>query len=57
MDIIIGKHSFNAQILKSISKEKALKSFKGIDSGTIERAWIEANPKIKKRNARSKTKK
>ena len=57
MDIIIGKHSFNAQILKSISKEKALKSFTNIDVGTIERAWIEANPRGYKRRSKIKSKK
>lgn len=31
MDIVIGRHSFNAYTLKTISKEKALKSFKSID--------------------------
>ena len=57
MDIIIGKHSFNAQTLKSISKEKAVSSFKNIDKGIIERAWIEANPKTNKRRPRNKAKK
>jgi len=56
MDIIIGKYSFNAQTLKSISKAKAVSSFKNIDKGIIERAWIEANPVIKKRKPRKKTK-
>ena len=49
MDIIIGKYSFNADTLKSISKEKAVKSFKSIDSKIVERAWGEANPRSKKR--------
>lgn len=56
MDIVIGKHSFNAQTLKSISKEKAVKSFKTIDKGIIERAWMKANPKRTKRKSPKKTK-
>lgn len=49
MDIKIGKYSFNVATLKSISKEKAVSSFKSIDSKIVERAWSEANPKAKKR--------
>ena len=56
MDIVIGKHSFNAQTLKTISKDKALKSFKNIDKEIIERAWMQANPKTVKRKPRKKTK-
>tara|TARA_R100000951_G_scaffold14390_1_gene11305 strand:+ start:514 stop:687 length:174 start_codon:yes stop_codon:yes gene_type:complete len=56
MDIVIGKHSFNAQTLKSISKEKAVKSFKTIDKEIIERAWMKANPKRTKRKSPKKTK-
>ena len=56
MDIKIGKHSFNAQTLKSISKEKALKSFGNIDKEIIEQAWAKANPKRTKRKSPKKTK-
>jgi hypothetical protein len=56
MDIVIGKYSFNANTLKSISKEKAVSSFKSIDSKIVERAWSEANPKKAKRRPSKKTK-
>ena len=56
MDIIIGKYSFNADTLKSISKEKATSSFKSIDKSIVERAWSEANPKKAKRRPSKKTK-
>lgn len=50
MDIVIGSHSFNAKTLKSITLEKALKSFKSIDRGIVERAWKMANPKGKRKS-------
>lgn len=56
MDIVIGRHSFNAEILKTISKDKALKSFKSIGKDIIEQAWNEANPKRTKRKSSKKTK-
>ena len=56
MDIIIGNNSFNVQTLKSVSKEEAIKSFKEIDSGVVERAWIDANPTVTKRRRRKKAK-
>ena len=56
MDIKIGKHSFNAESLKAISKEKALKSFKNIDKVIVEQAWMKANPKRTKRKSPKKTK-
>ena len=54
MDIKIGRHSFNAEILKTISKDKALKSFKSIGKDIIEQAWNEANPKRTKRKSSNK---
>ena len=56
MDIVVGNHSFNAEILKTISKDKALKSFKPIGKDIIERAWNEANPIRTKRKSSKKTK-
>jgi len=56
MDIVVGKHSFNAHILKTISKEKALSSFKSIDKAIVEKAWVKANPKKAKRKSPKKTK-
>ena len=52
MDIKIGKHSFNAETIKSITLEKALQGFKGIDSNIVERAWKIENPKGKKKSPR-----
>lgn len=51
MDIVIGKHSFNAKSLRIVSKEKALQCFKHIDKAIVERAWNEANPKRAKRKS------
>jgi hypothetical protein len=56
MDVVIGKHSFRVHILRSISKDKALKSFKSIDKKIVERAWIMANPQKVKRKPPKKTK-
>lgn len=49
MDIKIGRHSFNAKTLRTITKDKALKSYGKIDREIVEKAWNEANPKRKNR--------
>ena len=47
MDIKVGKYSFNAKTLRTISKTKALEGFKNIDKSVVEQAWNEANPRKK----------
>lgn len=49
MDIVIGKYSFNAKTLRSLSKTKAIENFSNFDKSIIERAWHEANPKKAKK--------
>ncbi len=56
MDISIGKYSFKAKTLKSISKTRALSCFLNIDRPIVERAWAEANPKRVKLKPPRKTK-
>lgn len=56
MDIVIGRHSFNAKTLQSITKEKALKGFKNIDKEIVEQAWKKANPSKPKKRPPKKTK-
>lgn len=57
MDIIIGKFSFNAQYLKSITKAQAMAEFKHIDKRVVEEAYKKANPKSAKRKAPKKSEK
>lgn len=56
MDIVVGKYSFNAKTLRSVTKAKAVSGFVHIDKSIVERAWIEANPKKAKRKPPKKTK-
>ncbi len=57
MDIFVGNNSFNAEILKSISKEEAVKNFFPIKKEVIEMAWNEANPKRARKRPPKKAKK
>ena len=53
--ITIGNVSFNAKTLRLVDKKGAIATFKNINKSIVTQAWIEANPKAKKRAKKKKT--
>jgi hypothetical protein len=50
--ITIGRVSFKAETLRSLSKKECQDAFKNIDKQIVSKAWSEANPKGRKKTSK-----